>query len=155
MLPEAFAELLRVLLFTSLLGLLKARNIEWTIAEAWVSCSDVFEEKICWQPEQMATSVLAFYISSTAFNFKALQIGQGWVYWLSWPPFRTMLVVPWQILVKQQETILLTLILIALHILAHLMQCCRDWGLCVELNPALVKTCVRNGWLWGWHTIED
>lgn len=76
-LPEAFAELLYELLFTALLGLLKTCNIEWTIAEAWVSCSDVFEEKICWQPEQMATSVLAFQISSTAFSSKALQIGQG------------------------------------------------------------------------------
>lgn len=57
--------------------LLKAHNIEWTTAEPWVSCSDVCEEKFCWQPEQMATSALAFYISSTALSSKALQIGQG------------------------------------------------------------------------------
>lgn len=54
-----------------------------------------------------------------------------------------MLVVPCQILVNQQETIL-SLILIAFCILAHLMQGCRDRGLYVELNSALVKTCVGN-----------
>lgn len=154
-LSEAFAELLHVLLFTAPLGLLKTCNIGWTIVVAWVSCSDVFEEKICWQPEQMATSVLAFYISWTAFSSKTLETGQGQVYWLSWPPSRAMLVVPCQILVNQQETIL-SLILIAFCILAHLMHGCRDRGLYVELNSALVKTCVGNeGGFGDWHRIKD
>lgn len=151
-LSEAFAELLYVLLFTTPLGLLKTSNTGWTIVVAWVSCSDVFEEKICWQPEQMATSVLAFYISSTAFSSKALETGQGQVYWLSWPPSQAVLVVPCQILVKQQEIILLSLILIAFHILAHLMQCCRDWRLCWAQSCS----CVGNeGGFAGWHTIKD
>lgn len=50
-----------------------------------------------------------------------------------------MLVVSCQILVKQQEAILLSLILIAFHILVHFMQ-----RLCVELTSTFVKTCVEN-----------
>ena len=154
-LSEAFTELFHALLFTIALGILKTHNIRWTIVVTWVSCSDAFEEKICWQPEQMATSVLAFYISSTAFSSKALEIGQGQVNLLSWPPSQAMLVVPCQILVKQQETVLLSLIFIAFHILTHLMQCCTDWGLCVGLSPALVKASVGNeGGFGDWHTIK-
>lgn len=123
---------------------MKTHNIGWSMVVAWVSYSDVFEEKICWQPEQMVTSVLAFYISLMAFSSKALAIGQGQIYWLSWSPSQAMLVVSCQILVKQQEAILLSLILIAFHILSRVVE---RISYCVWFYSCQ-NLCRKWGWLW-------